>query len=224
MTTTIQSTTTTSVSATVPANLPPHTIAVFGTLGGTVVALTKDPEAFRTSTAAFAWVCLGCGSQSAYAHPRETARDSANGHADQCRSLPMPPAAPQPPAPAPILAQVEITSFGYLHGTPPTAHITVDLRHHYRDPHVRPELRHLTAHDQTVRDTVLNTPGIPALLDSLDAAVRAYAAGPRTGPITIAVGCAGGRHRAATVASELAARIPGSVLVHRDLHQPVVER
>ncbi|MBM9509956.1 ATPase [Streptomyces sp. KK5PA1] len=129
-----------------------------------------------------------------------------------------------PPAPAPILAQVEITSFGYLHGTPPTAHITVDLRHHYRDPHVRPELRHLTAHDQTVRDTVLGTAGIPALLDSLTATIAAYAAGPRTGPITIAVGCAGGRHRAATVAAELAHRIPGATLIHRDLHQSVVER
>ena len=118
---------------------------------------------------------------------------------------------------------VHVTSFGYLHGFPPQAHITLDLRHHFRDPHVRPELRHLTAHDQAVRDAVLTTPGIRDLLDALEAAVRAYLAGPTAGPVTVAVGCAGGRHRAATVAAVLAERL-GAPVTHRDLHQPVVDR
>jgi RNase adaptor protein for sRNA GlmZ degradation len=118
---------------------------------------------------------------------------------------------------------VDITSFGYLHAPAPDAHITVDLRTHFRDPHIRPELRYLTAHDQPVRDAVLGTRGIPALLDSLTATVAAYASGPSAGPITVAVGCAGGRHRSATVAMELGHRLHATV-THRDLHQPVIHR
>jgi len=64
-------------------------------------------------------------------------------------------------------APVEIVSFGYLHGPPPTAHLILDLRSHFRDPHVDPGLRELTA----------------------------YRSGPSAGPVTVAVGCAGGRHR-----------------------------
>lgn len=56
---------------------------------------------------------------------------------------------------------VEIESFGYLHGEPPAAHLTIDLREHFRDPHVSPELRYMTAHDEPVRTAVLNTPASP---------------------------------------------------------------
>ncbi|HEY5835011.1 RapZ C-terminal domain-containing protein [Streptomyces sp.] len=119
---------------------------------------------------------------------------------------------------------VAITSFGYLHGQPPAAHLVVGLRHHFRDPHVSPELRYLTAHDEAVRAAVMATPGIPALIDSITAAVHAFASGPSTGPVTVAVGCAGGRHRAGAVAMELGHRIPGATVVHRDLGKPVVER
>lgn len=123
-----------------------------------------------------------------------------------------------------MVAAIAVISFGYLHGSPPPAHITVDLRHHFRDPHIDPRLRHLTAHDQAVRDAVLDTPGIRELIDSLTATIHAYASGPSAGPITLAAGCAGGRHRAATVAAELAQRIPGATVHHRDLDKPVVNR
>ncbi|GAA4676736.1 RNase adapter RapZ [Streptomyces chumphonensis] len=124
---------------------------------------------------------------------------------------------------------VTITSFGYLHAPPPAAHLTVDLRNHFRDPHVSPALRYLTAEDQEVRETVLRTPGIVPLLDALAGAVRAYQAGPTPGPVTVAVGCAGGRHRAPTVASELGYRLaehagPPVTVHHRDLPKPVVTR
>ncbi|MBX6386718.1 MAG: hypothetical protein IRZ07_27700 [Microbispora sp.] len=59
---------------------------------------------------------------------------------------------------------VEIVSFGHLHGPAPAAHLTIDLRHHFRDPHISPDLRHMTAHDGPVRTTVLATPGIEPLL------------------------------------------------------------
>ncbi|QMV25189.1 ATPase [Streptomyces sp. SCUT-3] len=123
---------------------------------------------------------------------------------------------------------MRIVSFGYLHGEPPAAHLTADLRVHFRDPHVSPELRYMTAEDQAVRDAVLGTAGIPQLVATLADAVTAYRSGPSAGPLTVAVGCAGGRHRAATVAAALADRLAGmdvpADVVHRDLHRAVVER
>lgn len=90
-------------------------------------------------------------------------------------------------------AEVEVTSFGYLHGPAPDAHLTVDLRAHYRDPHTA--LRELTAHHGAVRQVVLATPGIPELIDGVAEVVRAYAAAPGATVIRVAIGCAGGRHR-----------------------------
>jgi RNase adaptor protein for sRNA GlmZ degradation len=39
--------------------------------------------------------------------------------------------------------EVTITSFGYLHGSPPSADITIDVRQHLHDPHVDPSFREL---------------------------------------------------------------------------------
>ncbi|TSB18085.1 RapZ C-terminal domain-containing protein [Streptomyces benahoarensis] len=126
------------------------------------------------------------------------------------------------------MSTVEITSFGYLHAEPPAAHLTIDLRHHFRDPHVRPELRYMTAEDEPVRTAVLNTPGITELVASTAAAVDAFASGPSTGVVTVADGCAGGRHRAPTFARALADQLLQAghtvVLTHRDLDKPVVQR
>jgi hypothetical protein len=59
---------------------------------------------------------------------------------------------------------VHIVSFGYGHGTPPEAHLTLDLRHHFRNPHANPTLRGKTFADQSVRKAVLRTPGIRRFL------------------------------------------------------------
>ncbi|MEU4226006.1 RNase adapter RapZ [Nonomuraea sp. NPDC026600] len=123
---------------------------------------------------------------------------------------------------------VEIVSFGYLHGEPPPAHLTIDLRHHFKDPHVSPELRYMTAHDEPVRTTVLGTPGIADLLEATVTAVAAFLSGPSAGPVTVADGCAGGRHRAPVFAQHLANRLRrvglSVTLHHRDLDKPVVQR
>lgn len=125
-------------------------------------------------------------------------------------------------------ATVTVTSFGYLHDTPPAAHLTVDLRHHFRDPHVSPELRHMTARDQEVRHAVLNTPGIPALVESVSDAVVAFLHGPGGQAVNVAVGCAGGRHRAAVVATAIRAALAdegvSATVAHRDLDKPVITR
>ncbi|WP_328440564.1 ATPase [Streptomyces sp. NBC_00444] len=126
------------------------------------------------------------------------------------------------------MSVVEIVSFGYLHDEPPAAHLTIDLRHHFRDPHVSPELRYMTADDEPVRTAVLNTPGITALVEATAAAVVAFASGPSAGTVTVADGCAGGRHRAPTFARALAERLAvagHSVTVsHRDMGKAVVQR
>jgi UPF0042 nucleotide-binding protein len=120
---------------------------------------------------------------------------------------------------------VTITSFGYLHGTAPAADIPIDLRESYRDPHVDPALRDLTAEDPGVMNAVLATPGIPALVRAVAAAVRDLMRGG--GPVTVAIACAGGRHRPA-VATLVAALLEASgvpvTTVHRDIEEPVVRR
>jgi UPF0042 nucleotide-binding protein len=121
-------------------------------------------------------------------------------------------------------AQVRLVSFGFLHGGPPPAHVVLDLRHHFRDPHVRPELQDMTARDPEVVAHVLDTPGIPDLIDSAAALVRAYLAGPCAGAVVLAVGCTGGRHRAPATAGEVARRLHGAGiavdLTHRDIDTP----
>ncbi|MFB6568392.1 RapZ C-terminal domain-containing protein [Streptomyces noursei] len=122
----------------------------------------------------------------------------------------------------------DIVSFGYLHGDPPAAHLTLDLREHFRDPHVSPELRYMTAHDGEVRQAVYATPGIPALIEATADAIVAFSHGPSAGPVCVAVGCAGGRHRAAAVAMALQTALAEegvtATVAHRDLDKPVVDR
>lgn len=126
------------------------------------------------------------------------------------------------------MATVEITSFGYLHNAPPAAHLTIDLRHHFRDPHISPELRYMTANDAPVRAAVLATPGITDLVNAAARAVDAFAAGPSAGTVTVADGCQGGRHRAPTFAQALADQLREAghhvTVHHRDLDKPVVHR
>ncbi|MGI5436890.1 RapZ C-terminal domain-containing protein [Streptomyces shenzhenensis] len=126
------------------------------------------------------------------------------------------------------MAAVEIVSFGYLHDAPPVAHLTIDLRHHFRDPHVSPELRYMTADDEPVRAAVLGTPSIAALVDATATAVAAFASGPSAGTVTVADGCAGGRHRAPTFARALADQLTAAghtvTVHHRDMGKDVVQR
>ena len=123
---------------------------------------------------------------------------------------------------------VQITSFGYGHGEPPAAHLTVDVRQHLRDPHIAPGLRYLTARDQPVLEAVLRTPGAAALISALAAGVRALLAGPTAGDVHVAVGCVGGRHRSAVIADRLHGTLVAAgvqaVVVHRDLDRPVITR
>lgn len=122
---------------------------------------------------------------------------------------------------------ITIISFGYLHGDAPQAHITADLRVHFRDPHVEPQLRELTAEDSEVVAAVARTPGIGSLTGALADAAQSFGGGFAR-DLTIAVGCAGGRHRSPAVAGMVAAELRDrgcQVSVrHRDITKPVVNR
>ncbi|GAA2778137.1 RapZ C-terminal domain-containing protein [Saccharopolyspora taberi] len=133
------------------------------------------------------------------------------------------------------LIQLVVTSFGYLHGKPPsmpTAHHIEDVRKALRDPHVDPAFRELDGFDPRVQQRVLNTPGASDLLRTLqnrtnrllehnNKPFEPYLVG-------VAIGCAGGRHRSVVLANELAERMRrwgwGVEVEHRDIRKPVVKR
>ncbi|MEU0242298.1 RNase adapter RapZ [Nocardiopsis sp. NPDC006198] len=92
--------------------------------------------------------------------------------------------------------EVTIISFGFLHSPPPAhAHLVIDLRTHFRDPHVGPQLRELTSSDPRVREHVLATEGVRDLVHAIALAAVAMASGPARADLVIAIGCAGGRRR-----------------------------
>ncbi|WP_324951532.1 RapZ C-terminal domain-containing protein [Streptomyces sp. WAC00288] len=104
----------------------------------------------------------------------------------------------------------------------------IDLRHHFRDPHLRPELRYLTAHDQEVCETVLATAGIEQVLQAARAMVQGYLTGPaRTSrsPSRSAARAAGtGPGSRPPSSRTVRARGLDVHLVHRDLDKDVVKR
>lgn len=127
--------------------------------------------------------------------------------------------------------RVVVVSFGFGHlpdGEPPAADMTYDVRIHFKDPHVRPELRDLTGADQAVKDAVMATTGIPELVDGITASAMAYRAGPVQASVVIAVGCVGGRHRSVVIADQVAAQLRSKhvpvTVKHYDIERPVISR
>jgi UPF0042 nucleotide-binding protein len=124
-------------------------------------------------------------------------------------------------------AQVLVTSFGYGHADPPEADVTLDARRLLHDPHVDPAMREMTGLDETVRRRVLATRGAKAWIEHEAAAVRTLL--DHVGrPVTVAFGCAGGRHRSVVMASECARLLAAAGfevhLEHRDVTKPLIRR
>lgn len=123
---------------------------------------------------------------------------------------------------------VKIFTFGFLHPRPAvldTADITLDLRRLLKDPAHVPggDMLDLTGMDMTVRRFVRATPGALDLVDRTKALVLTLAA---VKPLVLAVGCAGGKHRAASVGQDVhdqlaAAGVP-VLLQHLHVHLPRV--
>ena len=119
-----------------------------------------------------------------------------------------------------------LTSFGYLHlvnARPPGADRVEDVRDRLRDPAAAKGILDLDGLDPRVQQIVLDTPGARELLDNL----TEYALLP-AGLDRIAIGCAGGRHRAAALVELLARELQGSGIQveveHLHVHLPRVLR
>jgi UPF0042 nucleotide-binding protein len=100
---------------------------------------------------------------------------------------------------------ITVLSFGYLHPWPegiekPSEDDTHDLREKLRDPaHVLPEeKRDLTGLDPEIEAFVFSTPGVQVVFGSILDRTLMKAA---EASVTVAIGCAGGRHRSVAVAN-----------------------
>ncbi len=120
---------------------------------------------------------------------------------------------------------VNLESFGYRYGLPPTADLVFDVRF-LPNPHYIEELRPLTGLDQTLRDFVL---GQPACLDfqqhlgNLLAFLIPHYREEGKSYLTIAIGCTGGRHRSVSIVEDLYSRFPDSKVILRINHRDVAK-
>lgn len=118
---------------------------------------------------------------------------------------------------------ITIISFGHQYGPRPTeAHLVVDLRAGFRNP--APHLgRDVFFPNAGVVDHVMTTSGIPALVDALVTATDTLA--DHQEDVMVAIGCAGGHHRAPSVAAQIADRLTQRGrevdVTHRDLDTPI---
>lgn len=119
---------------------------------------------------------------------------------------------------------LRLISFGFLHspGGPPRADRVEDVRDRLRDPVAARNILDLDGRDPRVQAIVLATPGAGTMLGNLIDDVRRPAAAPRS----VAIGCAGGRHRAPALVELLARhlRLLGTEVVveHWHVHLPRV--
>ncbi|MEE1943279.1 RNase adapter RapZ [Streptomyces sp. TRM 70361] len=124
---------------------------------------------------------------------------------------------------------IRLISFGYLHlptgpdgqPVPPAADRVEDVRARLRDPAAARTILDLDGRDLRVQNVVVGTHGARELLANL----TAYALLP-AGPGSIAIGCAGGKHRACALVEILARRIRaqghGAEIRHLHAHLPRV--
>lgn len=130
--------------------------------------------------------------------------------------------------PAPVSWAVTVMSFGYRHGPPPVADITIDVRAHLRNPSADPRFRDWTGQAPAVRDHVLTTPGAAELVEGVVATATALLPGARAAgrPVRVAIGCAGGRHRSVALAEAISDQLTAALwtvtVAHLHVHEPVV--
>lgn len=121
---------------------------------------------------------------------------------------------------------ITVVTFGYGHPAgAPDADLTLDLRP-FRDPHIDPAFRYLTAYDQQVIDKVASTPGVREAIADFAAMINRLAVIKYD--VTAATGCVGGRHRGPAGGILVAAALRASGhqvhIVHRDIDKPVINR
>ena len=120
---------------------------------------------------------------------------------------------------------VNLISFGFRFGTPPSAELLFDVRF-LPNPHFEPALRDRTGHDSEVAEYVVKHPTALALLHRMrdflafliplyDEEGKAY--------LTIAIGCTGGQHRSVAIANRMAQELRSAGrevnVSHRDVER-----
>lgn len=129
------------------------------------------------------------------------------------------------------MPRITITTFGTLHGKPPTVAdpervVVVDLTHALRNPFDDPAMRELTGFHDVVFNHVMTTPGAKNIVDKAVDEVLALLAVDESGPIDVLSFCKGGRHRSVSVARSIQARLSGlgiaAEALHLDVNKPVV--
>jgi len=120
------------------------------------------------------------------------------------------------------MMRTTILSFGYKHGMPRDVDVVFDCRF-LPNPHWIDELRDLTGLDQPVREFVLQGSAeserfLDEVVDMLTWQLPAF---QREGKsyLTVAFGCTGGRHRSVAIAEEVARRLGGIAVQHRDVER-----
>lgn len=121
---------------------------------------------------------------------------------------------------------ITLMSFGYLHGLPEQADTVIDTRG-LKNPFYIPELKERSGLDKEVRDYIFSFPEtkeyLDAVMEMLRIRLQLYAQwnSPLRHPLTIAVGCTGGRHRSVTMTLAIADKLRGMgypvEICHRDL-------
>jgi len=118
---------------------------------------------------------------------------------------------------------VKLVSFGYRHGLPEQADLTVDVRF-LPNPNFVDALRPRTGLDPEVADYVLQRPETQTFLakfcDLVDFLVPLYEKEGKA-YLTIGIGCTGGRHRSVAIAQvlerHLRQRVEQVTVEHRDI-------
>lgn len=119
--------------------------------------------------------------------------------------------------------RLTVLSFGFKHGIPVDADLTLDVRF-LPNPHWIPELRPHSGQDRPVADYVLRqeaaTPFLRHLADLVKTMEDGYL---REGKrfATVAIGCTGGRHRSVAMAEEFAAMMNSDGISTRVMHRDI---
>ena len=121
---------------------------------------------------------------------------------------------------------ITLMSFGFLYGLPQNADSVIDVRG-LKNPYYIPELKEKSGLDQEVRDYIFSFPEskeyLSAILQMLRVRLRLFAQwdSPTRHPLTVAIGCSGGKHRSVTMTLAIAAALQQEgyqvEVIHRDL-------
>lgn len=120
---------------------------------------------------------------------------------------------------------VNLISFGFRYGVPPSAELMFDVRF-LPNPHFEARLRPRTGHDPEVAEFVVKHPTAQALLqrlrDLLAFLIPLYE-GEGKAYLTIAIGCTGGQHRSVALVDEIAGELRRAGrevnVAHRDVER-----